>query len=533
MASIVPLTSQVLSPGQDQPSRSQPVMEFIGLGNTAGSFQVLVGLVVASILIRGVALFGAYSLVGRIAAEVECKFANKSFAALIASRLNYLQTIGTSQAVDSIARLTRELNWCVSAIAPALSGLFLATVFIIVAGIVSPGALIISAVIGLPIVIVMRATAKSTRLVGGSLNETLKRRHRLINEVFHNVKFVKANHAEEQVGNKIQKLNSKIQTNAAKLADRSAVITALPDTIIVIGISAVLWLIMVYASDRSEAIAFSLLLIYRAFHYLNLFQTSYNFISQYRHAYASLKQIIADAELDPEPTRAGLDTDDGFSFNEAIEFSQVTFAYPGESPIIDNLNFSITKGEKVLVVGPSGSGKSTFLDLLLGLQAPSMGEIRIDGRPLVKSAIAAWRRHVCYVPQEPAIFYGTVRDNLLWFGSDITDERIWQVLSIVKLDDMVRNRAGGLDAEVGEGGMVVSGGEKQRLALARAILSDARVLVLDEVTSAVDLDTCHVIWKVLSELSADLTCIFVTHQQVNNLAWSKVLSITRSKPREG
>lgn len=201
-----------------------------------------------------------------------------------------------------------------------------------------------------------------------------------------------------------------------------------------------------------------------------------------------------------------------------IDLNNVTFMYPNDrhadraAPILRNVNLSIAAGSMVGVFGPSGEGKTTFVDLLVGLLPPWSGEIRIGNMPLCDAMLPTWRDHVSYVAQDPFLLHDTVRRNLTWAAPKATDDELWSVLHIVGADGLVRRMTNTLDTVVGERGMLVSGGERQRLALARAILRLPRLLILDEATNALDQESERMIIRRLRDLVPRPTVIMIAHR---------------------
>jgi len=200
---------------------------------------------------------------------------------------------------------------------------------------------------------------------------------------------------------------------------------------------------------------------------------------------------------------------------DTIAFRGVTFSYAPESataPVLQNASLTIAAGSIVGLFGSSGEGKTTFVDLLVGLLSPQAGKILIGDTVLRSDIIGAWRDRVSYVAQDPFLFHDTIRRNLLWVAPNASEEDLWNALHIVGADVVVRRMANGLDSVVGERGTLVSGGERQRLALARAILRKPRLLILDEATNALDLQSEGAIIRRLVETSPRPSIIMIAHR---------------------
>ena len=195
-----------------------------------------------------------------------------------------------------------------------------------------------------------------------------------------------------------------------------------------------------------------------------------------------------------------------------VEFSAVTFSYRADKPVLHEISLKAARHQTIAIVGATGSGKSTLFQLLTRFYDPQSGAITLDGVPLQNLGKRFLRQSLAYVTQEAFLFAGTVRDNLLIGKPGASDDELWAALRDACAEDFVQRIPEGLDAEVGERGVLLSGGERQRLALARAFLKDAPVLLLDEATSAVDVKSEHLIQTALAKLRANRTSLIIAHR---------------------
>lgn len=201
-------------------------------------------------------------------------------------------------------------------------------------------------------------------------------------------------------------------------------------------------------------------------------------------------------------------------FQEKIELQDISFQYPEtEELVLEKVNLTIKKGESIAFIGPSGAGKTTVSDIILALLKPTEGHILMDGID-IEDLGSRWNGIIGYVPQATFIIDNTIRYNIA-FGEDkkaIDDEQVWQALKIAQLDEFVRGLPKGLDTKVGERGVRFSGGQRQRLAIARALYRNPDVLVLDEATAALDNETESEVMKAIERLQGYKTLIIVAHR---------------------
>jgi len=188
---------------------------------------------------------------------------------------------------------------------------------------------------------------------------------------------------------------------------------------------------------------------------------------------------------------------------EHLRFSHVSFRHRnGQSFALENISFEATRGDTIAFVGPSGSGKSTLVKLLVGLYQPVDGEILYDNVSSKDIRYNRMRRQLGFVTQDTQLYSGTIRENMQFVKPDASDSEIWEALEKASAVNIVKNAGKGLDSMLGEGGRKISGGEKQRLSIARALLRKPRVLIFDEATSALDSITEEQITETVKEISA-------------------------------
>lgn len=193
-----------------------------------------------------------------------------------------------------------------------------------------------------------------------------------------------------------------------------------------------------------------------------------------------------------------------------VEFENVSFSYPESPQLIKNLSFSVRQGETVALVGASGGGKSTILRMICGFLIPTEGQVRVRGHGVCEWALGPLRDQLAYVTQDSYLFPGSIRENLLAADNTASMERLRETCARAGILEFVEER--GWDAAAGERGVALSGGEKQRISIARAMLKDAPLLLLDEPTSALDAEAERVVQESLEQLMEGKTVLVVAHR---------------------
>jgi ATP-binding cassette subfamily B protein len=195
------------------------------------------------------------------------------------------------------------------------------------------------------------------------------------------------------------------------------------------------------------------------------------------------------------------------------EFQNVSYAYPGtDDNVINNLTLSIKEGETVAFVGESGAGKSTIMNLLVGFCMPNEGKLLVDGKDISEISLHSYRENLAVVPQNTILFSGSIRDNILYGTSHVSEEELQKVIDEAGLRSVVDKLPDGLDTMVGEHGDKLSGGQKQRISIARALIRKPRVIILDEATSALDTISEREVSSAIDHMSHDRTTFIVAHK---------------------
>ena len=225
---------------------------------------------------------------------------------------------------------------------------------------------------------------------------------------------------------------------------------------------------------------------------------------------ASCEKIFTLMDEKPEPL--GDPKDNGEILKGELAFENVWFSYDSEKWVLKDINISFRPGELTAVVGETGAGKTSLMNLVNGMYVPQKGEILIDGKNMFEYDLRKIRKQIATVPQDVILFSGTILDNIRLFYQEYDEQQVVEALKKVYAYDIVQKLSEGIYTKIIERGSTLSAGERQLIALARAVLFDARILILDEATSNIDVDTESRIETAVRELSKDKTVIMIAHR---------------------
>jgi ATP-binding cassette, subfamily C, bacterial len=230
-------------------------------------------------------------------------------------------------------------------------------------------------------------------------------------------------------------------------------------------------------------------------------------------AYMSLMQTIDNADHQVELDYGKVDP----KLEDAIRFEHVSFAY-GDHQVLTDVNLECPVGDITVLIGPSGAGKTTIIDLIIGFYLPISGRVMVDKTPMPEIQLSKWRQKIGYVPQELTLLRGSVFDNITLGDMHITTEQVLESLRLAGALGFVEAMANGIHTDIGTMGAKLSGGQRQRISLARALVLKPKLLLLDEVTSALDEGTEAEICENITELAGQFTIISITHKP----AWTRI-----------
>jgi len=478
----------------------------VGLVPTlAGVLTLYAGVVVLAALVAMLASASAASLAHRYAARLRRDLQ----AALAHAGWLFHTRIRGSQVTQVLTTEASRVVMATDALLTLIVRGVTTLVYLAVALAVAPAVTAGVALVGAGLALLFRRQTQRVQAVGGRIVEANARMYEAIGEDLGGLKLIKGHGVEARstaafaaLADRVAELylaSTRIQLTVA-FGFRSATVLLLALLVYAavtwfgLGIAALLLLVYVYT--RLAPMAQSL-------------QGTYQTFVAHLPAYAAVRDLqrasVAAAERSV-PTTASV------PLRGAVELEGVRFGYDPHRPVLDGVSLTIPAGRTTAIVGPSGGGKSTLADLLIGLLVPDAGAVSVDGRRLDAAWLQAWRNGVGYVPQDAFVFHASVRDNLRATRPDASDGEVWAALEQASARPFVERLPEGLDTVLGDRGVRISGGERQRIALARALLRRPALLVLDEATSNLDAENERHVQRAVDALRGQHTIVAIAHR---------------------
>jgi ATP-binding cassette, subfamily C, bacterial len=518
MGALVPLITQITSDGgQKQSVIAQYVLgAFTSLG-IEPSFTHLLAFVGTGLILKSVISMASLSYVGISVADVTTQIRTKLLSAMMQAKWSYFVDHKPGEVASQISAQSTMAGEAYQAAAghvvtliPTL-GMFVAA--FLLSGKLALFSLIATALLVLPLRFILRLADQSSRTQWQASNELTTG----LEDVVNNMKPLKAMGRHTRfVEGFTQNIKHLRSSQIQKIISTHGMYYGQDILAMIMVIAGIYVGIALLKTPLSQFLAFGVV-FYQLIDLIKRVQLSLQNAAFSSAGYFGVLETIEKSQAQAEPQQGNLKP----ILDKAIKFENVHFAY-AKKPILSAINIEIPANAITVLVGPSGSGKTTLVDLVIGLNDPTSGKISIDGQDFKNIDHKIWRTQIGYVPQELTLLRGTVFENIVLGDTTITETDVDDALRLAGASEFVGALAKGVHSDIGTMGGKLSGGQRQRLSLARALVHKPKLLLLDEVTSALDEQTEAEICQNIQALSGKLTILAITHKP----AWTKIASKT-------
>jgi ATP-binding cassette subfamily C protein len=362
---------------------------------------------------------------------------------------------------------------------------------------------------GIGLIFLLKKKTKIAHETGEGLSEAMSGLYNAISEHLNGMKTAKSYGVEERHVEIFRGLAEQVRHQYTYAIQNQAEVNYWFNIGSVIILSLILFVSVQFLSISTAGLLLLLFLFARLMPKFSSIQQSFQ---SFINMLPSFNRVMEMQRRCEEASEAETPRYEKIDIGHGIKFDKVSFSYDGNSPVIKDLDIDIKAGQTTAMVGPSGAGKTTIADLIMGLIVPNEGSILIDGKKFGPEKMRAWRGQIGYVPQDTFLFNDTVRANLLWAKPDAKEEEINQSLRFAAAEEFVNGLPKKLDTTLGDRGILVSGGERQRIALARALLRKPSLLILDEATSSLDSENEKRIQNAIEKLHGQMTILVISHR---------------------
>ncbi len=530
LATLLPVL--LMAAGGDAPQKVSPfagavlkAAQAIGLPTQLWSLALVAG---SALVLREVFGFAILLFTGYTISDIIARLRHKILAALVKASWPWFQNEKLGGMAISLAQFTDYAATAMDRAILAATLLMRTAVYVVliifISGWLSFGLFMAALLMFIPLLGVISLT----RRYSSRLSAAMEGLSAYFTDVFASIKTIKAMGREESVKPLFDRYIFRLNKLRKRVLLTTNGLTALQNILAIVLVFGALYFAVSWlrVSVVEVGLIAGLMLgivktLSRSFRILQTVAQNEPYLWRIEELIASARKAAEHAGGDIPPR-----------LQEAIRFAHVGFSYPGKT-ILKDVSFSIPAGRTSVFIGPSGAGKTTIVDLVTALYQPDTGEILVDGIPLRNLDLHAWRSMIGYVPQELILLNGTVRENVT-LGADVSDADLQRALELAGAADFVAELPDGLDTDLGERGVKLSGGQRQRLSLARALVRKPKLLILDEVTSALDPKTERRLVEQIGALSGgEMTIIAITHTTAWLTAADQVLHLQAGKVTQG
>jgi len=514
LAALLPLLSIVLGDGQvDDSQMSQIVTETLNSVGLEPNLEVLLTVVVLGIMAKSLLVIIAMRHVGFAVADVAANIRTRLIGGLMRAKWEYF----TSQPVGRIANSV-SLDSTRSGRAYLLAAEFISMalrtwVYVVLAILVSWKLALAGLALGLTVALLLGTFVRKAKRAGRRQRQRTEELVTLLSDTITSIKPLKAMSRQEHFAGFLNKKIGSLRKALRRQAINKYMLKNLQEPLFVLILAIAFYLTQTQLTIEIPELIVMAVLLQKLAVAIHDVQSNLQKAVIIESSFWSVQKLVKEA-LDEGEEHVGTTPP---SLEKGCRLENVSFSF-GNRQILNNISIDVPADKLLVITGPSGAGKTTVTDLLLGLYSPDQGRVSVDGVPLEKLDVQAWRSMVGYVPQDLNLFHDTIFLNVTLGDPSITEKDAQEALELAGVWDYVASLPEGMMTVAGERGSKLSGGQRQRISLARALVSKPRLLILDEVTSALDPETEIAICENVRKLAGRLTIVAITHRS----AWVTV-----------
>lgn len=489
------------------PKMVQPLVNSFGHGVNGSKVALVIALYIGSAAVSAIAAI----VLGIFGESVVKNLRTRVWDKMIHLPVKYFDEVKTGEMSSRLANDTTQVKNLIANSIPQAFTSILLLVGSIVFMLQMQWRLTLAMIIAVPVVmLIMFPIMTFGQKIGRTRQDSLANFQGIASESLSEIRLVKSSNAEKQASKKAEN-----DVNALyKIGVKEAIFDGLMSPVMMLSMMLMIFGLLAYGIYLISTGVMSLgTLLGMMMYLMNLIgavPTVATFFTELAKASGSTGRLTELLDEEQEVLHQGESLD---LEGKTLSARHVDFAYDDSEQILHNISFEAQPNSIIAFAGPSGGGKSTIFSLLERFYQPTAGKITIDDQPIDNISLENWRSQIGFVSQDSAIMAGTIRENLTYgLEGDYTDDDLWQVLDLAFARSFVENMPDQLNTEVGERGVKISGGQRQRLAIARAFLRNPKILMLDEATASLDSESESMVQKALDSLMKGRTTLVIAHR---------------------
>lgn len=398
-------------------------------------------------------------------------------------------------------------------------------IYFVIALNINSGITLFTILFGCALFFLLKPYIYKTRVYSQKIQTTNKEVAHHINENMIGIKTIKSLSAEPSVSTRGEEYFERLRLAKNRISFYSNLTSTFIQPISLVFIALILTLYSSFSAFHFGSLLVIVYLVQKIFSYVQSIQTKLQNVNQLVPYLKSVIVLQEELQKNAEPSSGK----EEFRFEHALKFQNISFSYGDGKKTLSNISFEIKKGEMVGLIGPSGAGKTTIVDLFLQLIRPNEGKILIDGKNISEILLKEWRKNISYVSQDIFLLNDTIENNIRFYDTSLTRDNILEAVKMANIYDFIYDQPLGFQTPVGERGMMLSLGQRQRIILARMLARKPKILILDEATSAIDNASELLIQKSIENLKGKITVLAIAHRLTTVMNSHRLIAIENGK----